>query len=326
MPLAGLVYPFMVRELIEQLGWQKAVQATAALTSVTALFSAICAQPNPKHPLNNGDNNKWLSVRRWVDPPAFKFSPFNWFCAAIALMFFGFYAVFFNLEEWALHKQLGKTNERGPLDHQVPVFYYLATMNGASTIGRVLSGWLSDKFGALHVHFVVMFVASFLLLAMWTTVNNVAGAFAFVILFGAFSGAVIGMPPATIAHIIQHAPNTDHSRMGHWTGMMYTIAAPFALVGPVIAGYLITRFNLNFLTVQLWSGFCLFLSSMCIAAGMYCMHRQNMRVQRVCSFARSLFDAENGSMFRSEAATAVASTYVSDNEKETDKESVRRNS
>ena len=316
----------MVRELIEKLGWAKAVQATAALTSVTALFSAISAQPNPAHPLNKGDNNKWLSARRWVDPPAFKFSPFNWFCAAIALMFFGFYAVFFNLEEWALHNAIGRTEERGPADHNVPVFYYLATMNGASTIGRVLSGWLSDKFGALHVHFVVMLVASLLLLAMWTTVNNVAGAFAFVVLFGAFSGAVIGMPPATIAHIIHHAPDTDHSRMGHWTGMMYTIAAPFALTGPVIAGYLIDATGFEFLTVQLWSGFCLFLSSMCIAAGMYCMHRQNMRVQRVRSFARSLFEAESGSIFRRGDSTAVASAYVSDNEKEGDKESSRRNS
>jgi MFS family permease len=320
----------MVRELIEKVGWTRAVQYTATLTSVTALFSAISAQPNPKHPLNKGDNHKWLSVRRWIDPPAFKFSPFLWFSASIALMFFGFYAVFFNLEEWALHSQLGRTNERGPPDHQVPVFYYLATMNGASTIGRVLSGWLSDKFGALHVHFVVMFISSLLLLAMWTTVNNVAGAFAFVILFGAFSGAVIGMPPATIAHIIQYAPDTDHSRMGHWTGMMYTIAAPFALVGPVIAGHLITRFGMNFLTVQLWSGFCLFLSSMCIAAGMYCMHRQNLRVQRVRSFARSIFEGETGSvfragsLFRSGQETAVPSAYVSDNEEKEDKNSPRR--
>merc|ERR1712000_732415 len=324
--IAGLVYPFMIRELIERIGWARAVQATAALTSVTALFSAISAQPNPLHPLNKGDNNKWLSVQRWVDPPAFRYAPFNWFCAAIAFMFFGFYAVFFNLEEWALANNLGKTTERGRPEHQVPVFYYLATMNGSSTIGRVLSGWLSDKFGALHVHFVVMFVASILLLAMWTTVNTVAGAFAFVILFGAFSGAVIGMPPATIAHIIHHAPDTDHSRMGHWTGMMYTIAAPFALTGPVIAGYLIQHYENNFLTVQLWSGFCLFMSTVCIGLGMYQMHRDNMRVQRVRSFARSVFE-ENGSIFRRGDSTAVASAYVSETEKDADdKESTRRNS
>jgi MFS family permease len=244
-------------------------------------------------------------------------------------MFFGFYAVFFNLEEWALYRGLGRTNDRGPPDHKVPVFYYLATMNGASTVGRVLSGWLSDKYGAMHVHFAVMFVSSILLLAMWTTVNTVAGAFAFVVLFGTFSGAVIGMPPATIAHIINYAPNTDHSRMGHWTGMMYTIAAPFALVGPVIAGYLITHYNMNFLTVQLWSGFCLFLSSLCIAMAMYCMHRENERIQRVRSFARSVVDLEIGSMFRRGDSTAVASAYVSDDEKcddddDDDEKSVRR--
>ena len=254
----------MIRELIGRLGWREAVQVTAGLTTCTSLFSVLGAQPNPRHPLNKSSPHKRLSLRRWFDPPAFRFAPFNWFCAAISLMFFGFYAVFFNLEEWALKHELGKTMERGPQHHPVPVFYYLATMNGASTVGRLLSGWLSDKFGALHVHFVVMFVASILLLGMWTNVKSVAGAYAFVILFGAFSGAVIGMPPATIGHLIKHAPSVDHSRMGHWTGMMYTIAAPFALTGPVIAGYLIDKYNLNFLTVQLWCGFCLLLSACCI--------------------------------------------------------------
>src|ERR1700712_2701266 len=119
----------MVRELIETLAWERAVQATAGLTAITALFSAISAQPNPNPPLIKNDGTTWTSVRRWVDPPAFRYRPFNWFCAAIALCFFGFYAVFFNLEEWALHRGLGRTNERGPPDHKVPVFYYLATMN-----------------------------------------------------------------------------------------------------------------------------------------------------------------------------------------------------
>ncbi|KIW02883.1 uncharacterized protein PV09_05933 [Verruconis gallopava] len=318
--IAGLVYPFMARELIARLGWERALQITASLTSGTSLVSVVFAQPNPKHPLNKGENSKWLSVGRWIDPPAFSHATYNWFCASIAFMFFGFYAVFFNLEEWALSKGLGRTNARGDIDHEIPVFYYLSVMNASSTIGRCLSGWLSDRYGALRVHFCVMFVSSLLLLALWTTVSNVAGAFAFVIIFGAFSGAVIGMPPATIANIIHHTPDTDHSRMGHWTGMMYTIAAPFALTGPVIAGHLISRYN-SFLSVQLWSGMCLFFSSMCIAAAMYSMYRERWRsssLVKVQSFASRLFDTESG------AVTAVNSRPetrdVSDNEKDDGKD------
>jgi MFS family permease len=316
----------MIRELISQLGWNQAVQATAGLTAGTALLSAICAQPNPKHPLNKGDSNKWLSVRRWVDPPAFKNATFNWFCAAIALMFFGFYAVFFHLEEWALHHGLGRSNVRGD-DAKPPVFYYLSVMNGASTIGRLSSGYLSDHYGALNVHFIVMLVSSLLLLLLWTFATNVGAAFAFVVIFGAFSGAVIGMPPATIANIIHHAHDTDHSRMGHWTGMMYTIAAPFSLTGPVIAGHLISEYNDNFLTVQMWSGICLFLSSLCIGAAIYCMRYQDQKesgLPRVRTFASRVFDVENGSIFRSGATTAGNSRPdtrdVSDNEKDSDKE------
>ena len=47
--------------------------------------------------------------------------------------------------------------------------------------------------------------------------------------------------------------------------MMYTTAAPFALTGPVIAGHLISKFGYNFVTVQCWSGGCLFFSAFCMA-------------------------------------------------------------
>jgi MCP family monocarboxylic acid transporter-like MFS transporter 10 len=201
-------------------------------------------------------------------------------------------------------------------------------MNAGSTIRRLSSGYISDKYGALKVHFAVMLVSNLLLLLPWTFAASIAGAFAFVIILGAFSGAVIGLPPATVANIIHHAPNTDHSRMGHWTGMMYTIAAPFALAGPVIAGHLISEFQMDFLTVQLWSGFCLLLSSMCVGAAIYCMHRKERtkdgRFLRVQSFVSGLFDVEARSLFRNGAMTAVNSRPdtrdISDNKKDGEKE------
>jgi MCP family monocarboxylic acid transporter-like MFS transporter 10 len=38
-------------------------------------------------------------MRTWVDTEAFKNPAWCWFTAAVAFMFFGFYPVFFNLEE-----------------------------------------------------------------------------------------------------------------------------------------------------------------------------------------------------------------------------------
>lgn len=101
-------------------------------------------------------------------------------------------------------------------------------------------------------------VSSIFILLLWTFANKTGTALAFVILFGVVSGAVIGLPPASVADILGHDP-VQQSKLGQWVGMMYTVAAPFALAGPVIGGYLISQYG-TFLTVQLWSGFCLFLS------------------------------------------------------------------
>ena len=97
--VAGLVYPFMTKYLISSLGFNNAVRAVAGLVATTSLIGWLCAIPNPLHPLTRDEKTSWLQVKRWIDPPAFRNATFNWFCASIAFMFFGFYAIFFNIEE-----------------------------------------------------------------------------------------------------------------------------------------------------------------------------------------------------------------------------------
>lgn len=85
----------------------------------------------------------------------------------------------------------------------------------------------------------------------------------FIALFGIFSGAVIGLPPASMAFILGSAPHRQ-AKLGQWTGMMYTVAGVPSLVGPIVAGSLVSRTG-AYLPVQLWSGACLMLSAACMA-------------------------------------------------------------
>lgn len=198
--------------------------------------------------------------------------------------------------QWAYHEKLGVKNSGGQLGNDfgrspepnasLRTWMYLSVMNAASTIGRMLSGWLSDHYGALTVHFIVMLVSSILVFIWWTLATSVGAAFGFVVVFGAVSGAVIGLPPATVANIISRSPGVDHSRLGQWTGMMYTMASPFALTGPVIAGYLIKRFD-NFITVQMWSATCLFMASLCLLAAGISADRIEKRSSRFTGFFSS---------------------------------------
>jgi MCP family monocarboxylic acid transporter-like MFS transporter 10 len=142
-------------------------------------------------------------------------------------------------------------------------------MNGASTVGRMMLAHFSDKIGALNMHIGSQFVASLLTLILWTLAGSGSDAIAFCVVFGVFSGMVIGLPPASIGNILNcsyTAPGEIQfakKKLGHWTGMMYTFAAIPALTGPVISGHLITQYN-TYITVQMWSGATLMISCICM--------------------------------------------------------------
>lgn len=277
--IAGLIYPMMLKFLIQEVGFNNAQRYTATLTAVTCVLAILIARPNPAHPFRKPE--RWARVSVWVDTHAFRNYSFSWLCAAISFLFFGFYAVFFNLEEWADETGIGyKDNADGsPLVDEdthsgaMRAFWLLSIMNATSTVGRLSSAYLCDHFGAMNVHCFVTLVASLLVLILWTLADTVAAAIGFVVVFGIFSGAVIGLPPASVAHILGPDPAAQ-AKLGQWTGMMYSSAAVFALTGPVIAGHLITEFANDFRTVQLWSGACMFLSATCMGMSIYCKHRQ----------------------------------------------------
>jgi len=128
-----------------------------------------------------------------------------------------------------------------------------------------------------------MFISSIFVIFLWTFAPNVSAAIAFVVLFGVVSGAVIGLPPASVANVLGKN-KARQTKLGQWTGMMYTVAAPFALTGPVIAGHLITQYK-TYITVQLWSGGCLFVASICLLIGTYELRKEELR--RSPSTARS---------------------------------------
>jgi MFS transporter, MCT family, solute carrier family 16 (monocarboxylic acid transporters), member 10 len=186
--------------------------------------------------------------------------------------------VFFNLEEWATYIHIGYSGDSRPEEafpEALETFMMLCVMNAASVLGRLSSSYLGDRVanrgGALLVHTVVTFVASLLCLALWPVAKSVGSAITFTTLFGAFSGAVIALPAAGCAFIYDHAERlhlerygmTRRNKLGQWIGMMYFTAGFTALAGSLIVGALIQRFA-TYLTAQLWSGICLFISSICM--------------------------------------------------------------
>lgn len=101
--VAGVIYPLAIRFLIRAMGWERAMLCVAGIISATALLSFILAVPNPGHQIRVPADGRWLSKRVWVDTKAFRNPAYAWFVASVAILFFGFYAIFFNLEEVCSH-------------------------------------------------------------------------------------------------------------------------------------------------------------------------------------------------------------------------------
>ncbi|KEQ64126.1 MFS general substrate transporter [Aureobasidium melanogenum CBS 110374] len=272
--ISGLTLPIMLRFLITSQGFNNAVRYVTIVISVTSFAAVLLARPNPAHTFRKPE--KWMSKKTWIDTSAFRDGAFCCFTASICALFFGFYCVFFSLEEWAATNGIAYKGTPPPGGKvTLSTYWFLSIMNGCSTFGRLSSAWLCDKFGALHVHMTVTIVSSILCLFLWTFANTLAPALVFAILFGAFSGSVIGLPTASMAEILKYQPG-GQARLGHWTGMMYTASAPFALVGPVIAGHLVTEYQ-TYLGVQIWSGLCLLLSAICMAGAVFFTRRKKAR-------------------------------------------------
>jgi MCP family monocarboxylic acid transporter-like MFS transporter 10 len=95
--VAGVVYPLTLRFFIKNYGFNSAVLRLGGIVAGTCILSLILARPNPTRKLRKPET--WMKVKAWIDPAALRSPSFVWFTISVAIMFFGFYVVFFNLEE-----------------------------------------------------------------------------------------------------------------------------------------------------------------------------------------------------------------------------------
>lgn len=262
--VGGVVWSSTIRYLEASLGFANAVRVIGGMLCVITLLAAALAIPCPDFHFRPKPAS-YLKLSVWIDSSALRSRVFLAFTAGIGFVFLTYYAVFFNLEEWAAHTGVGYKSATPPADFTGPAlrtWYLLSMMSAASAIGRLVSSFLADRYGAVPVHTVVTTVCAFLLCVMWVLTRTFSVALAFVLVFGAFAGSLIGLPPASVASILGHGKDKQ-AKLGQWVGLMYACAAVPELVGPVIGGHLITRYG--YLSLQLFCGVGFFAGAGCLA-------------------------------------------------------------
>ena len=164
---------------------------------------------------------------------------FALYTIGIVLTFLGFFTFYNFVEEWAVAEHV---DTKG-----LQVFYILPIVNATSIFGRLLPNFWSDFIGPLNVQTPCILISGILVL-VWIPTDSVGPLMAIVILYGFFSGALIGSCPQAVAWMTE-----DMTRFGVRCGVMFLALGLASLIGSPINGVFV-RQNGQYVDAQIFSG------------------------------------------------------------------------
>ena len=229
----GIVYPLVFRALLGPLGFAWAVRVIGFIAlGITAIAIPM---------IRTGQTSMAKPARPLMEVKAFKELPFVVYNLGGFLKFLGFYIPFVYIPIYAEVNLQSSTNQAIDL---------LVYANAASFIGRLIAAWVADRIGVM-IPWTACAFASAIICLTWLAVENMAGMLAFVVLYGFFSGALIGLPSAVLPYI------SPLNVLGTRMGMTWGLAGIALLVGSPIAGALVDLMSGSFVRLQIFCGVCL---------------------------------------------------------------------
>ncbi|KAL1930222.1 hypothetical protein VTP01DRAFT_1376 [Rhizomucor pusillus] len=237
--VGGLVTPFIMHALNESLGGAWCYRILALLTLV--LGSLVTLLLRERNERSNKDANA-ISL----DLNVFRSLDFCIWCVAGNLCTMAYFIPAFYLPSYA--SRLGLTTARGS--------QLVAVFSATNIIGRLLSGYLGDKLGALNVNISFLAMGGASSLFMWHYATNFAELVAFVVVYGIMS--------ATVFTLIAPITATVTGNEKYSSGIsLYLFALTFARLGPSIAGAIQAATSKDsFDALQMFAGWAFFSSAL----------------------------------------------------------------
>ncbi|KAI7825098.1 major facilitator superfamily domain-containing protein [Gamsiella multidivaricata] len=123
-------------------------------------------------------------------------------------------------------------------------------MNGASAVGRIVMGLVSDKIGCINALLISTFAATLSLLLIWIFAKTVAVMFLFSVVYGLCCGAYLSSTVSVSAAIC------GLGRLATVTGIIYAGMAVGSLIGSPVSGAILDSIGhkTDYTGVILWSG------------------------------------------------------------------------
>ncbi|CAE7233090.1 unnamed protein product [Rhizoctonia solani] len=226
--IGGTVIPITVRKLIPLIGFQWAMRVIGFIELAVLGTSILTLRRRlPGRKVSGGLLN--LS--------SFLHIPYSLYVLSAVISFLGLYTVLTYLEVY------GREGVGLPPEFSI---YLIPIANAASLVGRVGSGYVTDKLGPLNTLIPSTFVAG-ICTFIWPFARTKGALIAVSCVYGIACGTFVGMLPAPVAKM------GSMEDVGRRTGMLMTIAASGALAGPPISGAILGKTD-SYVAVGIYAG------------------------------------------------------------------------
>ncbi|KDQ09189.1 hypothetical protein BOTBODRAFT_179205 [Botryobasidium botryosum FD-172 SS1] len=235
--VGGTVFPILIRNLIPKIGFPWTIRVVGFIMLLTVgLPNLVVRLRLPPQKVNFG----LFSI------VAFKSVPYSLLVAGVFIGFLGIYTVLTYIDVAGVSVGLNPNFS----------FYLVAIANAASGVGRLGAGVLGDYIGQTNTLIPLTLVGAITTFA-WPFCISKASSVALAVIYGAASGAFIGLMGTPVARF----GGTED--LGRRTGMLYTIGALGALIGPPISGAIHDTYG-GFHQVSIYAGCTIIASALLI--------------------------------------------------------------
>ena len=216
--LGGVLFPIALTKMLynPKLGFGWTIRILGFL--ILAILAVSCPMIKGRLPPRKD---------KFFMPRAFTELPFDLICFATFLMLFGAFTPIFFLPEYAA--QHGMSTELSS--------YLLAILNASSLFGRLIPGYLADKFGRFNMYCAAG-VSSGILAICWQKITSNAGILVFAAIYGFFSGAIVSLQTTCMATVPK-----DPRNIGTYLGMGMFVSSFATLAGPPLNGLLVSKYH-----------------------------------------------------------------------------------
>ncbi|RGP59534.1 putative transporter mch4 [Fusarium sporotrichioides] len=245
--IGGVIFPIMVNRLMPRVGFGWTMRAVAFIILAGAVIAAAIIRSNRDHaptPFN---------ITSYYKP--LKEVKFSLLCLAMTVFGLGLFLPFnfIPLEGQALG-----------MSWELSV-YSIVILNAVSVLGRIIPGFLADKFGRFNMMIVCTTMSAILALALWLPGRSKATSLCFSAFFGFFSGCYISLTPALVVEV------SPPSEIGHRTGILYFCISLGVLAGSPIAGALVEADGGDYTYLKIFAGVTMLSGAILIALLRFCV-------------------------------------------------------